>query len=188
MIGTAFTSTIAAAGSSLVAVTTLELTIRMVVALIVIGAMLWLLTRTAQRWTRGRAGRVPIQVVHQQRLDKHASVTLLAAGDRHFLVGTSGQAMVLLGEGDDLAPEPEPSGERRRPSRGPGRRRVGASDRSGRDGRRDRTDQTDGVAGDVTVDVRSAGDDSGRDRGLGNGGRGKGGPIRALQDRTVRRR
>jgi flagellar biogenesis protein FliO len=93
---------------------TAELTIRMVVALAVVALLLMILSRMMRRVLGGRNGRRPaIAIRHQQRLDKHASVTLLTAGDRNLLVGTAGQSIVLLAEGDDLAapaPGPDPGG------------------------------------------------------------------------------
>lgn len=87
----------------LLAVSSTELTIRMVVGLAVVGLLLLVLTRLTRRFMEGRGGHRPAIVIrHQQRLDKHASVTLLTAGDRNLLVGTAGQSIVLLAEGDDL--------------------------------------------------------------------------------------
>lgn len=89
---------------SLLAVSTVELTIRMVVGLAVIGLLLLVLNRIGRRVMDGRSARRPsITIRHQQRLDRHASVTLLSAGGRNLLIGTSNQSIVLLAEGDDLA-------------------------------------------------------------------------------------
>ncbi len=89
---------------SLAAVSTAELTIRMVVGLAVVGLLLLILHRIGRRVMDGRAASRPsITIRHQQRLDRHASVTLLTAGGRNLLIGTSNQSIVLLAEGDDLA-------------------------------------------------------------------------------------
>ncbi len=89
---------------SLAAVSTAELTIRMVVGLLVVGLLLLILHRIGRRVMDGRAASRPsITIRHQQRLDRHASVTLLSAGGRNLLIGTSNQSIVLLAEGDDLA-------------------------------------------------------------------------------------
>ncbi len=128
------------------AVSTTELTIRMVVGLVVVGLLLLILHRIGRRLMDGRAASRPsITIRHQQRLDRHASVTLLSAGGRNLLIGTSNQSIVLLAEGDDLA-EADPTATR---------------------------SSTTGSAGTgSTIDVRS---------------RGKGNPIRSLQNKTVRR-
>lgn len=89
--------------ASLLAVSSTELTIRMVVGLAVVGLLLVVLTRLTRRFMDGRLGNRPaIAIRHQQRLDKHASVTLLTAGERTLLIGTAGQSIVLLAEGEDL--------------------------------------------------------------------------------------
>jgi flagellar biogenesis protein FliO len=106
----------------------------------VIGLLLLILNRVGRRVLDGRTGSRPtITVRHQQRLDRHTSVTLVTAGERNLLIGTSSQSIVLLAEGEDLA------------TRDP----VPADDEPA-----------------ATLDV-------------GTGGRIN--PIRALQNRTVRR-
>ena len=88
---------------AMLAVTTAELTIRMVVGLLVVGLLLLVLNRIGRRVLVGRPGHRPVITIrHQQRLDRHASVTLLTAGGRNLLVGTTSQSIVLLAEGDDL--------------------------------------------------------------------------------------
>ena len=142
------------------AVSTVELTIRMVVGLAVIGLLLLILNRIGRRVMDGRGGSRPsISIRHQQRLDRHTSVTLLTAGGRNLLIGTSNQSIVLLAEGDDLA-EPEPSGA------------VTSTGSSGAVSKRASGAVSTGTA-TTTIDVRS---------------RGRGNPIRALQNKTVRRR
>ncbi len=91
------------ASGALAAVSTVELTIRMVVALVVVTALLTVLTRSMRRYLQGRhLDRPHIEIRHQQQLNKHASVTLLTAGGRHLLVGSNSQSIVVLAEGDDL--------------------------------------------------------------------------------------
>jgi flagellar protein FliO/FliZ len=136
---------------SVLAVSTVELTIRMVVGLAVIGLLLLILNRIGRRVMDGRGGSRPsISIRHQQRIDRHTSVTLLTAGGRTLLIGTSSQSIVLLAEGDDLTnPEPaatSPNGSAESPL----------------------STRTTGP----TIDVRSGG---------------RGNPIRALQNKTVRR-
>ncbi len=133
----------------LAAVSTAELTIRMVVGLLVVGLLLLILHRIGRRVMDGRAASRPsITIRHQQRLDRHASVTLLSAGGRNLLIGTSNQSIVLLAEGDDLA-EADPTASRSGSTRSTGSKGTGTGS---------------------TIDVR-----------------GKGNPIRTLQNKTVRR-
>lgn len=130
---------------SFAAVSTAELTIRMVVGLAVIGLLLLVLNRIGRRVMDGRAASRPsITIRHQQRLDRHASVTLLSAGGRNLLIGTSNQSIVLLAEGDDLADTDRSS--------------TGASGATG--------------SATSTIDVRA---------------KGRGNPIKNLQNKTVRR-
>jgi flagellar biogenesis protein FliO len=99
--------------SLVLAASTVELTLRMLVALGVVAVLLTILSRTVRRRLGVRGGPRPWVVIrHQQRLDKHSAITLLQAGDRNLLVGTSGQSIVLLAEGEDLvaAPTDEPAG------------------------------------------------------------------------------
>lgn len=136
---------------SVLAVSTVELTIRMVVGLAVIGLLLLILNRIGRRVMDGRGGSRPsISIRHQQRIDRHTSVTLLTAGGRNLLIGTSSQSIVLLAEGDDLT-NPEPG--------------VTSSNGSAE------SPSSTGATG-PTIDVRSGG---------------RGNPIRALQNKTVRR-
>ncbi|MEM7326851.1 MAG: flagellar biosynthetic protein FliO [Actinomycetota bacterium] len=134
-------------GGPLLATSTIELTLRMGVALLVIMGLLWLVTRFAKRQLGPRGNDRPhIDVTFQRQLTKHATLSLVKAGDRNLLVASNNQAITLLAEGDDLIAVPE------------------APARSSR--------VTRGVTGDQpSIDVRPKPVN----------------PIRALQDRTVRR-
>jgi len=93
--------------SAVLAASTAELTLRMLVALGFVAVLLTVLSLTVRRYLGGRGGPRPWVVIrHQQRLDKHSAITLLQAGDRNLLVGTSGQSIVLLAEGEDLVAAP----------------------------------------------------------------------------------
>ncbi|MEL6984475.1 MAG: flagellar biosynthetic protein FliO [Actinomycetota bacterium] len=140
--------------SPLLAVSTVELTIRMVVGLAVIGLLLLILNRIGRRVMDGRGTTRPsIAIRHQQRLDRHTSVTLLTAGGRNLLIGTSSESIVLLAEGDDLA-QPDPT-------------------QAASNGSTESVSGTPATSGaGTTIDVRS---------------RGRANPIRALQNKTVRR-
>ncbi len=151
--------------TQLLAVSTVELTIRMVVALVVIGLLLLALNRLTRRILDGRGGSRPVlSVRHQQRIDRHASVTLLTAGDRNLLIGTTSQSIVLLAEGDDLGtPSAAGSGQTAAdPSIGSNGNGAGTGAANG----------TGNGSSPAAIDVRSR---SGRN------------PIRALQNKTVRR-
>ncbi|MEM9563411.1 MAG: flagellar biosynthetic protein FliO [Actinomycetota bacterium] len=142
---------------------TVELSIRMVVALVVIGVLLYALNRLTRRILDGRGGSRPVLAVrHQQRIDRHASVTLLTAGGRNLLIGTTNQSIVLLAEGDDLGAPPSTGAASldAGPGAGPTTNGTGATAGGGRG------------AGTAAIDVRTR---SGRN------------PIRALQNKTVRR-
>ncbi|MEM7339738.1 MAG: flagellar biosynthetic protein FliO [Actinomycetota bacterium] len=86
----------------MLAVTTVELTIRMVVGLAVIAGLLWATTRLA----RGRLGMdaetVNVEVKARRALTKNSSLVLVKAGSRHLLIGANDHAVSLLAEGDDL--------------------------------------------------------------------------------------
>lgn len=155
-----------------VAVSTTELTIRMVVALVVIGLLLVVLHRLTRRVLDGRGGvRAAISIRHQQRLDRHASVTLLRAGDRNLLIGTTGQSIVLLAEGDDLTVgDPARPGDTDRPTGITGSGTKGSGTKGS--GSKGSGSTGAGVDGSGAIDVR---------------GRNRGNPIRALQNKTVRR-
>lgn len=141
---------------SLLAVSTIELTLRMMVALLVILAILYVSTRVARRRLGpGRADGPAIDVAFQRPLTKHATLSLIKAGDRNLLIASNNQSITLLAEGDDLVSTPDPT-----PERTPGRTvsRVGRSRES--------------TGNEASIDIRS--------NPVAN-------PIRALQNRTVRR-
>ncbi len=81
---------------------TLELVIRMVASLMVIGTVVLL----AQRLTRSRLGarmqRSGLDIVARRQLTKSSSVVLVRAGNRHVLLGVSDERVAMLTEGDDL--------------------------------------------------------------------------------------
>ena len=137
----------------LFAVSTLELTLRMGVALTLILGIMYLATRLARRQlgTRGN-DRPHIDVQYQRQLTKHATLSLIKAGDRSLLVASNNQAITLLAEGDDLTAVPETDAQ-------------SIDIRASAGGRRTASIDADGDA---------------RPRALAN-------PIKALQNRTVRR-
>ncbi|MEM7275029.1 MAG: hypothetical protein AAF547_18245 [Actinomycetota bacterium] len=150
---------------TVLATSTLELTLRMGVALTLIVLLLAGITRFARGRLVGRGGDRPsIDVAYQRQLTKHATLSLVTAGDRHLLIASNNQAITLLAEGDDLMAGAET---------GPG------------------DDSAAGEGGDA-IDIRSTrpGSGAGVGSGAGAGSVGpadRGNPIRALQNLTVRR-
>lgn len=99
----------------LLATSTLELTLRMGVALMIIMGIMWLVTRFARRHMSHRGHDRPhIDVQYQRQLTKHATLSLVKAGNRNLLIASNNQAITLLAEGDDLTalPETEPQPKR----------------------------------------------------------------------------
>lgn len=97
----------------LLATSTLELTLRMGVALLIIMGIMYLVTRFARRHLSHRGQHRPnIDVQYQRQLTKHATLSLVKAGNRNLLIASNNQAITLLAEGDDLTaladPEPQP--------------------------------------------------------------------------------
>jgi len=86
----------------MLAVSTAELTIRMLVALAVVGGLLLLLTRFARSRLNLGTSDAPLQVCNRHQLTKSSMVAVVRAGERHFLVGVNDNAISLLAEGNDL--------------------------------------------------------------------------------------
>jgi Flagellar biosynthesis protein, FliO len=86
----------------MLAASTAELTLRMAVSL----ALMGLVALVAMKFLRGRlglgAGRAGLAVQTRQQLSRGASVAVIRAGERHFLVGVTETTVTLLAEGDDL--------------------------------------------------------------------------------------
>lgn len=119
----------------MLAVTTLELTIRMVVGLAVIAGLLWAATRLARSRLGMDADTVSVDVKARRALTKNSSLVLIKAGSRHLLVGANDHAVTLLAEGDDLVDADladEPDVDLRRAPAGPRRRaRTGSTSAPG---------------------------------------------------------
>ena len=91
------------AAGPMLATSTIELTLRMGVALAIIMGIMWLVTRFARRHLNHRGQDRPnIDVQYQRQLTKHATLSLVKAGDRNLLIASNNQAITLLAEGDDL--------------------------------------------------------------------------------------
>lgn len=91
------------------AVTTLELTLRMLVALALIGGLLLIATRTAKGRFKLGGPAASIDVRSRHQLTKASAVAVVRAGQRHFLIGVNDNAITLLAEGDDLVSPGETS-------------------------------------------------------------------------------
>lgn len=110
-------SSILAAGPVL-ATSTIELTLRMGVALLIIMGIMWLVTRFARRHLNHRGQDRPhIDVQYQRQLTKNATLSLVKAGNRNLLIASNNQAITLLAEGDDLTATPESEGQPQRLTR-----------------------------------------------------------------------
>lgn len=96
-----------AAAPGLLAVSTIELTLRMGVALVLITSFLVGATRFTKRHLHNRGqDRPQIDIRHQRQLSKQATVTLLTAGSRNLLIAHTASSTTLLAEGDDLVAAP----------------------------------------------------------------------------------
>ena len=89
-------------------VSTVELTIRMIVALGVVVLTITTGTRLIRHYrTNTVPGTDPIEVVYQHQLSKHTQLTLLNAGTRQLLIASNPTNTTLLAQGPDLTtPQP----------------------------------------------------------------------------------
>ncbi len=102
----------------MLATSTIELTLRMGVALLIIMGIMWLVTRFARRHLNHRGHDRPnIDVQYQRQLTKHATLSLVKAGNRNLLIASNNQAITLLAEGDDLTAAPESEAQPQRLTR-----------------------------------------------------------------------
>ena len=86
----------------IVAVSTVELTLRMLVGLALVGGLLKLITGLARNRFHLGSSRAAIDVRDRHQLTKSSSLAVVRAGRRHFLIGVNDHAITLLAEGDDL--------------------------------------------------------------------------------------
>ena len=103
------------------AASTVELTLRMVVALAFVGGALLFVTRIARTRLRLNVADTPIDVYGRRQLTKSSAVAVVRAGKRYVLIGVNDHAITLLAEGDDLvdpALEPEVVDVRGKTTRG----------------------------------------------------------------------
>ncbi|MGH1492427.1 MAG: hypothetical protein ACRBK7_24070 [Acidimicrobiales bacterium] len=83
------------------AVSTVELSLRMGLALVLIVTIITGGTALAKK-RGGRAKHTPVTIRHQQQLTKHTTLTLLTAGQQHLLIATNNQTTTLLAQGPTL--------------------------------------------------------------------------------------
>ena len=92
----------------MLAASTIELGLRMMVSLVLMGVV----TLVAFKVLRGRLklgpARSGISVEHRHQLNRSASVAVIRAGRRRFLIGVNEQSITLLAEGDDLVADAPP--------------------------------------------------------------------------------
>jgi flagellar protein FliO/FliZ len=93
----------------IVAASSAELMVRMLVSLAVVAGVVglgWKASRTRFGSGRARAG---IGVHARCQLTRSSSVAVVRAGRRHFLLGVNDQSVTVLAEGDDLVEGDEPT-------------------------------------------------------------------------------
>jgi flagellar biogenesis protein FliO len=145
---------------------TAELTLRMGLALAVVLLLMFTITAIIRRRGGADSGGPRIQIRHQQQLSKHTTLTLLSAGTEHLLIASSNSETTLLAKGRSLTSDPNAlrDDDGANPRIGSGQRqapRSGAGAGTGPAAGRGRQTQ---------IDVR-----------------GRSGPLKQLQEKTVRR-
>lgn len=152
------------------AVSTIELTLRMLVSLALVSGALLLITRFTRSRFRLGGPRATIDVQGRHQLTKSSSIALVRAGQRHLLVGVNDHAITLLAEGDDLVDDLIDNGETA--------------------GSEDNTDPVVDVRNGESKQLRGKTDKSGarkRRRGTGSLAPAGMGVIEALREKSVRR-
>jgi flagellar biogenesis protein FliO len=92
-------------GTQVLGTSTVELTIRMVVALAVTLLTITTGTRVIRHYRNNTNTTTnPITIHHQQQLTKHTQLTLLTTGTRQLLIATNPTTTTLLAQGPDLTP------------------------------------------------------------------------------------
>ncbi len=84
------------------AVSTVELALRMILALAILVVVLLGAGRLARK-RLGGAGRMPeIEIAARRQLTKTSTLAVVRAGQRHVLIGVNDHAITVLAEGQDL--------------------------------------------------------------------------------------
>ncbi len=89
-------------------VSTIELLIRMIVSLAVIGGLLWFIQQVGRKRLGGlgRSATAPIEVTSRKQLSRTSSIALVRVGERNILIGVTDAGVSLIAEGDDLNNHP----------------------------------------------------------------------------------
>ncbi|MGH1504200.1 MAG: FliO/MopB family protein [Acidimicrobiales bacterium] len=85
----------------------LELFVRLLVSLVVIGGIILLLRRFIDRAPIGPGGGARIEVLARRALGRQSSLLLVQCGGRTMLLGADNDRTTLLAEGPDLALAPD---------------------------------------------------------------------------------
>lgn len=98
--------------------TMLALLLRMALALGVVVAVMWALSRLGGKARRRSGGGASVDVIARRGLARGANLSLVRVGARVLLVGTTAQSMNVLADmtGEDLALAPGASGQAFEPS------------------------------------------------------------------------
>jgi flagellar biogenesis protein FliO len=163
----------------IIAASTVELTLRMLVSLAIVSGLLWVITHYARRRIRGASAAAALDVCTRHQLTKSSAIAVVRAGRRHFLVGVNDNAITLLAEGDDLVVAP----------------RIKVDDEAGLElepvpaeleATEPKATRSDADRPKPVVDVRKNGARKRRSGGLASASSGIG-VIEALRERSVRR-
>ncbi len=159
----------------MIAVSTVELTLRMLVSLALVSGLLLTITRFTKSRMGGRSAAAALDVCHRHQLTKSSAIAVVRAGQRHFLVGVNDNAITLLAEGDDLAAAPGAEGDQdeKVPALGPGVEGPEAA-------------RTEAGRAKPVVDVRKDGARKRRSGGAASASSGIG-LLEVLRERSVRR-
>ena len=174
----------------LLAASTAELTLRMVVSLGLMGLATLVVMKLARGRLRLGAGRAGIAVHARHQLTRNASVAVIQAGERWLLVGVTDANVSVLAEGGDLVADgpgrPRPSD--RPPALEP---TAAAVDQGAPTGETARESRRRGGRGPhhrpPTADGATRRDAGKRHRRADGPGRSRTSLIEALREKTVRR-
>ncbi|MCP3993181.1 MAG: hypothetical protein GY724_29230 [Actinomycetia bacterium] len=157
----------------MIAVSTVELTLRMLVSLTLVSGLLWAITRVARNRMGGGSATAPLDICQRHQLTKSSAIAIVRAGQRHLLVGVNDHAITLLAEGDDLALPPKIKVDGDRPVLEPGPATPEAA-------------RSESVRAKPIVDVRKSGARKRRSGGAASASSGIG-LLEVLRERSVRR-
>jgi len=99
------------------AVSTLELTLRMLVALAVVGVLMYGTMRLARTKVGVSGTANPISIRARQQLTRSTAAMVLEVGARQVLIAVNDDSVTVLAEGDDLVPVDRDGASTTRPSK-----------------------------------------------------------------------